>query len=104
MAGNLEVLRVLGDDYTRAGRWQEGLEVDLELVRLRPEDPEVHYNLACSHSLLGQLKEAARVLSRAIELGYRHFGHLKTDMDLTNLRKSPEFAPVASLIEKIKKP
>jgi len=98
MPSDLEVLRLLADDYTKAGRWQEGLDADLELARLHPDDPLVHYNLACSYSLLERLKESARTLTRAIHLGYREWTWLQKDPDLKNLRKSGEFAPISILI------
>jgi len=94
----VEVLMALGDDYTKAGRYREGLEVDLKLAKLRTHDPVVHYNLACSHSLLGQIDEALAALRRAIELGYRDFNHLQRDPDLENLRRDPKYL---ALLEEI---
>ena len=95
MPQNEEVLKVLGDDYTRVGRWEKGLEIDLDLARLSPEDPLVHYNLACSLSLLGNLKESAETLSKAIRLGYHDWNWLQKDPDLENLRKSSLFETVS---------
>ncbi|SVE64160.1 uncharacterized protein METZ01_LOCUS517014, partial [marine metagenome] len=43
----VEALQLLGDNYTRRGRYREGLSVDRRLVRLCPSDPLVYYNLAC---------------------------------------------------------
>ena len=34
----VEALQILGDDYTRRGRFSEGLRVDERLSRLRPDD------------------------------------------------------------------
>ena len=99
LPGETEVLRVLADDYTKVGRWKEGLDADLELTRLNPNDPLVHYNLACSYSLLERLKESAQALARAIRLGYREWDRLQKDPDLKNLRKSPEFVLISTLIE-----
>ena len=33
-----QALSVLGDLYTRAGFWQKGLDVDVQLSKLRPHD------------------------------------------------------------------
>lgn len=96
---DLEVLRVLADDYTRAGRFQDGLTADLELSCRLPEDALVHYNLACSYSLLGQLKESADTLKRAIRLGYRDAAWIREDPDLENLRRTPEFAEILRLLK-----
>ncbi len=94
-----ELLKLLGDDYTRAGRWKEGLEIDLELGHLLPRDSMVQYNLACSLSLLGRLKESAKALARAIQFGYSDLDYLRRDPDLENLRKSMEFSPVEALLK-----
>lgn len=85
--GHVEALQILGDNYTRRGRLQEGLRVDLRLCALRPEDCMVHYNLACSYSLTGQLDLAAAALERAINLGYNDFAFMARDPDLKNLRE-----------------
>jgi Flp pilus assembly protein TadD len=84
---HVEALLILGDDYTRRGRHQEGLRVDERLCLLRPEDCMVHYNLACSYSLTGQCDLAAEALNRAINLGYEDFDHMARDPDLKNLRE-----------------
>ncbi len=93
------VLKLLGDDYTTAGRIQAGLEVDLQLASLLPADPTVHYNLACSHSLVGELRESAQALCRAIRLGYDEWDWMRKDEDLDNLRHSVEYVSVTSLVE-----
>jgi len=61
----IEALQVLGDDYTRRGRFDESLHVDERLVTLRPSDPMAFYNLACSCALTGQIEDAAAALSQA---------------------------------------
>ena len=47
----VDALQILGDHYTRRGRYAEGLKVDERLSRLEPHDPLTFYNLACSYSL-----------------------------------------------------
>lgn len=82
-----EALQLLGDDYSRRGRWLDGLKVDLQLTRLRPEDSLSHYNLACSFALTGRFADAVAALEKAIDLGYRNFSWLARDPDLAGLRK-----------------
>lgn len=100
----IEALTVLGDLYTRAGLWQKGLEVDLKLSHLRPDDALVFYNLACSYALLKQTRLALGALTRAIEFGYDDFEHLKNDTDLDNLLKDEHFVQHLKQLEKKKKP
>jgi predicted Zn-dependent protease len=100
MPEDTETLKLLGDAYTKVGRWEEGLQVDEELARLLPNDPVVQYNLACSLSLVQKVPESAAALLSAIESGYSEWEWLLHDADLENLRKSPEFGPILELIDK----
>src|SRR5216110_279070 len=95
----IDALQVLGDDYTRRGRFTEGLKVDEQLSRLRPADALVHYNLACSYSLNEQFEAAAAALNRALDLGYRDFKRLSKDPDLAKLRKHPLYKKIRSRIK-----
>ncbi len=99
----IEALSVLGDLYTKAGMWQKGLEVDLKLAQLRPEDALVFYNLACSYALLNQTRAALSALTRAIDFGYDDFEYLKGDADLDNLLKDEHFKLYIKQLEKKKK-
>ncbi len=99
--GYVDALQVLGDDYTRRGRYQEGLGVDQRLVGLRPEDPTVLYNLACSYALTEQYERAAETLNRALDQGYQDFKWLAKDPDLDNLRKQPCWQPLNARIQEL---
>lgn len=85
------ILEALGHLYTRVGRFQDGLQVDLELTRLRPQDPESWYNLACSQALLAAVEPALEALRRAIACGYHDADWMAADEDLASLRRHPEF-------------
>lgn len=86
-----EVIELLGGLYTQQGRIDEGLNMDLKLVKLLPESPEAYYNLACSFSLKQQTKEGFQALKKAIKLGYNDFNWMKNDPDLSFLKTQPEF-------------
>jgi hypothetical protein len=86
-----EVLKILAEHYTTAGRYTDGLALDRRLAHLRPDDPVVHYNLGCSLSLVGSVEEALETLVRAIHLGYNDFDHMRADPDLENARRDPRF-------------
>jgi len=94
----VEALQILGDDYTRRGQFLHGLRVDERLAALRPEDPTVLYNLACSYALTDQVMEAIAVLSRAIDQGYSDFKWLLKDPDLKKLRADPSFSVIQQKI------
>ncbi len=88
----VEALIPLAEAYTNAGLHDKGLEVDQKLAVLRPNDPTVHYNLACSYALTGHTEEALGTLERAIEIGYRDVEFLMRDQDLVSLHDEEEFA------------
>jgi tetratricopeptide (TPR) repeat protein len=94
----VDALQILGDTYTRRGRYTEGLQVDERLASLEPRNPLVLYNLACSYSLTDQFVLATDALRKAIECGYREFDWLRRDPDLKKLRKHPEFTAIEALI------
>jgi tetratricopeptide (TPR) repeat protein len=91
----------LGDAYTRKGFYQEGLAVDKRLAVLRPNDPLVHYNLACSLSLVGDAKLALDELKKAVLLGYDEFEYILKDSDLENVRQLPEFKAFFAKLKKL---
>lgn len=97
----VEALQLLGDDYTRRGRFKDGLQVDRRLARLCPEDPLVHYNLACSFSLTEEFRKAAHALRKAIQSGYRDFEHLRRDSDLEPLRQTDLYAAIEQEIAEL---
>ena len=87
----IQALIVLAEAYTKKGDIQKGLALDLRLSRLRGDDPEVHYNLACSYSLAGQVEEALATIKKAVLLGYDDFAYMLSDPDLSNLREDRRF-------------
>jgi Flp pilus assembly protein TadD len=98
----VDALQVLGDDYTRRGRFQDGLQIDRNLARLRPDDPLVHYNLGCSLSLTANFEEAVRAIETAIDLGYRDFHWLARDPDLKPLRETGLFKRIQDKVRLLK--
>jgi len=98
----VEALQILGDHYTQRGSYDRSLKVDQQLSRLEPGNPLVFYNLACSHSLNGELDRAAEALEKAIRLGYRDFKWLARDPDLRRLRKHPLYRPIEDKIRRMK--
>ncbi len=86
-----EVLRALGDLYTRTGATAEGLRVDERLSRLCGDDPLVWYNLACSFALSKRNDDALDALGRSMDLGYDDYEWMKKDPDLSGLNSDPRF-------------
>lgn len=62
-------------------------------VRLLPDDPTWHYNLACSLAYFAKRQEEAfDELEKAIDCGFRDADAIAKDADLRRLAKSPRYA------------
>ncbi len=97
--GFVEALQILGDDYTRRGRFAEGLKTVESMAGLQAEEGLVPYNLACSYPLTGEFAGAAAALHRALDLGYRDFKWLAKDPDLSSFRKHPLYKKIRARVK-----
>jgi Flp pilus assembly protein TadD len=70
----------------------------MKLSKLCPEDPIVHYNLACSYSLMGEMDDAFASLRKSVERGYDDVQYLNTDPDLRTLRSDPRYEDILEFI------
>jgi len=98
----VDALQLLGDDYTKRGKYLAGLKVDQNLADLRPRDPLVYYTLACSLCLTKQYEEAVEALEQSINLGYRDFNWLAQDPDLLELRKQSAYRRIRAKLRQMK--
>lgn len=92
------VVSILAHLYTKIGRIDDGLKMDRKLVRLQPEDPNTHYNLACSLALKGRKSDSVKALRTAITLGYEDFQWMQHDPDLNVLQ---DYAGFHALLEEV---
>lgn len=92
MPEDIRIVSMLAHLYTETGRVDQGLRMDRKLVRLNPEDPTVHYNLACSLALKDRKADALKSLRTAITFGYNDFVWMCHDPDLANLHPYRGFA------------
>lgn len=60
-------------------------------LAIRPESPELWYNLACAHARLDHPDEALAALRRAYDTGFRDLDHIAADPDLDSLADNPDF-------------
>ena len=88
---DLGVLQALAELYTKTGEYDRGLNIDLRLSQLKPNDDIVWYNLGCSYALTRHADDAFEALSKAIDCGYSDYDWMKTDPDLANLHADPRF-------------
>lgn len=93
---DLPTMELLADHLTKAGRLNEGLELDKKIVSLDPNNATGHYNLACSLALTNRIQEALQALRSAFEKGYQEFNWLLEDPDLQHLHDLPEFSALVA--------
>ncbi|MBI1850811.1 MAG: hypothetical protein HYR85_10750 [Planctomycetes bacterium] len=96
----VEALFELGGAYTKRGLYSKGLEMDLRLVRIEPDNATFNYNLACSYSLLQDVDRSLDSLKRAIELGFDEADQLESDADLENVRRDPRFVQLVGSLRR----
>ena len=90
----IEALQLLGDDYTKRGKFDDGLKIDEHLAKLLPEDSMVFYNLACSYSLTNRINESLKALNKEVLLGYNDSKWMDTDPDLDNVRSDTQYQSI----------
>ena len=94
-----------GEDAIVAKKYDDGLAAFKKCLELVPNDLASAYDLACVHSLKGELDPAIEWLGKSVDWGYGALSsedvtHLETkDTDLENVRKDERFA---ALVEKLK--
>ena len=91
MPKDVRVVSILAHLYTQIGQVDSGLRMDRKLARLTPEDPTVHYNLACSLALKKRKADALKALRAAITFGYDDYVWMCNDPDLVELHEYPGF-------------
>ena len=68
-------------------------------VKLLPDDPTWHYNLACSLAYYKDQDPAFDELEKAIDLGFRDIDQIRVDTDLARLRKNPRWGDAIEYAE-----
>ncbi|MDR3211204.1 MAG: hypothetical protein LBU79_04730 [Planctomycetota bacterium] len=99
-----EALLLAANYLTELGFYVDGLKIDRLLVALKPNDPQVLYNLACSLSLNSLLNEAFEVIHQAWANGFTNLELLRHDRDLELLRHDPRFHSLLSQLSPDKLP
>ncbi len=83
--------------------WAAMEKICTEAIKMFPDSPRFHYDLACAQALQGKSVQAIDSLNKAVELGFRNVIHLAKDQDLQSLHNMPEFKAVIEKIAEIQK-
>ena len=60
-------------------------------MAMRPADPNILYNAACTYGVLGMKADALDAFRRSVEAGYSNADWCSQDPDLKILHDDPEF-------------
>ncbi len=93
------LLREFMDLHT-AMKYERAAAIAEQLVQLRPNHPDTHYNVACVLARLHRIGDSLSALDRAIDVGWRDITHASLDPDLDSIRGQRRFA---KLLQKIRR-
>ena len=88
----------LSTAYLNNKEFKASLETLKDLQKINPNNPFLHYNLACYYSIIGNNNLGLASLKQAIKNGFKNYKNLKKDPDLKNLRLDPKFKNIEKLI------
>lgn len=67
------------------------IEVTMQALQYAPNDPVLHFNLACFYAVLKQIKKSLHYLDLAFRKGFQNEAKIFNDHDLENVRTTREF-------------
>jgi tetratricopeptide (TPR) repeat protein len=92
--GRLEAWMGVGWCCKRLGRIHDAIEALRQALLTFPDQPVLHYNLACYHSVAGDVAAAIDHLGRAIAMDARFRDLTSSEPDFDTIRSDPRFVAV----------
>ena len=86
----------------REGDTETMIETCRKGVKLLPDDPTWHYNLACSLAYMRKPDESLDELEIAIDLGFRNPDQIANDSDLKRIANEPRFKELVEYAREIR--
>ena len=82
-----------GGALVRLGRIEEGIRLAERALAIEPDEPSVHYNLACVYAVAGETERALDCLERVVvSHGFGFKDWIVHDHDLVSLRGTARYA------------
>jgi tetratricopeptide (TPR) repeat protein len=81
----------LGESAYNLKKYDEALIAYHKSVELGHWNTWAAYNIACIHSLKGEVESAIKWINKAVEWGYKNYDWMKKDEDLANIQDHPGF-------------
>jgi len=89
--GYVDALNNLGVIFIHEKNYEAARQNFEKAIRIKPEQVDPYYNLACVYALMGETKPGIAHLKRASSLDRDVIKWAREDTDLKNLRGIPEF-------------
>ena len=80
--------------YMQQKKFNKAMDDLKKAEEINPNNSTVQYNFVALYSLEHQLDRALDSLDRSLELGFNNYDALRSDPDLYNVRKHPEFRKI----------
>lgn len=91
VSSELQVIKKKGIDLFRDYEFEEAIEYFLEALELAPDDPSLHFNLACCYSMVEKADMAFQHLAASVSNGFDASKKIQSHNALAYLRTHPEF-------------
>ena len=93
---NIHVWLALGWCHKRSGRIDLAIDSLEAALAADPEEPLIHYNLACYWSLAGGKRQSLTYLEQALALDASYRRLIDAESDFDALRNDPDFQALSS--------
>lgn len=83
-------------EVVTAQSYEEAIRITHQALEIAPNDPALHFNLACFYSIVKEYPEAFYYFEQALRKGFNDEDKIRNDEDLSNIREQKEFAEILS--------
>ncbi|MBT1689195.1 TPR end-of-group domain-containing protein [Dawidia soli] len=81
-------------EVVTAESYEEAIRITHQALEVAPNDPALHFNLACFYSIINQDREALYYFELALKKGFNDEEKIRNDEDLRNIRDHKEFIEI----------
>lgn len=89
----------MGITFVNTKEYQRSIQAFERVISLDPSESAAYYNIACCHSLMGQVEEANLWLEKALDHGFHDYAHMDSDHDLDGIRSSAGYQALRARAE-----
>lgn len=95
---SIQAMERLAIIHSQRGDLPRALYYLQEMLKRDPENPGIHYNLACVYARQGDMNGSLKWLAGAVEKGFSDRGLLESDQDLENIRSTARYRELVNTL------